>query len=569
MAEVAGLVLGAIPIAIWALEKYAEPFETHQNYYISIQTLRADLTMQKSQLEITLRNIGLENPSVDELQECLSAKFPSIHQDLVVIIKAMDERASKLLGDLDIDCNGKPRWTDDSPDRARWEWRRVKRSFASKKNRSLIDDLRKWNQDLRNCLERTEVSAEDDTRQVQALIRGFNPKHCDSIRSCLRSFHRALKSALQCNCPSSHQATIDLDWNLGPLRSQSAFSAGLSYETHPESEHSWRKFHVTPKGSGLVDSKPITASPARIKAKSSSTSGLLDMIHRLPYRTHSTPPQPVQGTTPSPPPPPPPPPAKSIANLCGQVRIQCDPWCITGCLHDPEAGKDRQFSHFSLSQHSEELSLLTRTISLRHLLLNQNSRQAHEHLALSAKQRYAIATSIAWSVLHLSDSPWLGEGWDQDEIKFFVDEGSEGMQLVSQLPSNSYAFHKRTPADQPLSSTTGFSHLIPNKAVFTLGVILIELCLKKPFEELRQTLHYGSKGQVVSDPILDQYQTALDKLNDVYLEAGNSYGDAAQRCIKFSFQGSDSTKRFNIEQFRIQFYNTVVAPVQATYSMMP
>ncbi|KAI8685161.1 hypothetical protein NCS57_00184600 [Fusarium keratoplasticum] len=560
MAEVAGLVLGGIPIAIWALEKYAEPFETHQNYYVAIQTLRADLTMQKSQLEITLRNIGLENPSVDELQECLGAKFPGIHQDLIVIIKAMDERTSKLLRDLDIDINGKPRWTGD-PDRALWEWRRVKRSFASKKNRSLIDDLRKWNQDLRNCLERTEVSTEDDTRQVQALIRGFNPKHCDSIRSCLRSFHRALKSALQCNCPSSHQATIDLDWNLGPLRYQSAFSAGLSYETHPESEHSWRKFHVTPKG----NTKTVTTSPARAKAKSSSPSSLLDMIYRLPYRTHSTTPQPVQDTTP-----PPPPPAQFIANLCGQVRTQCAPWCITGCLRDPEADKDQQFSHFSLNQHSEELSGLTRTISLRHLLLNQNRRQAHAHLALSAKQRYAIATSIAWSVLHLSDSPWLGEGWDQDEIKFFVDEGSEGMKLVSQFPSNSYAFHEPTTMDQPLSpSTKDFSRLIPNKTIFTLGVILIELCLKTPFEELRQTLHDESRGQAVSAPILDQYDTAIDRLDDVYREAGDSYGNAVQRCIKSSFQGPKSTRQFNVGQFRIQFYNTVVAPVQATYSMMP
>ncbi|KAI8719838.1 hypothetical protein NCS52_00766000 [Fusarium sp. LHS14.1] len=567
MAEVAGLVLGAIPIAIWALEKYAEPFETHQNYYVAIQTLRADLTMQKSQLEITLRNIGLENPSMDELQDCLCAKFPSIHQDLVIIINAMNERASKLLGDLDVDINGKPRWTGD-PDRALWEWRRVKRCFASKKNRSLIDDLRKWNQDLRNCLERTEVSAEDDTRQVQALIRGFNPKHCDSIHSCLRSFHRALKSALQCNCPSSHQATIDLDWNLGPLRSQSAFSAGLSYETDPESEHSWRKFHVTPKGSGLVDTKTITTAPAKFKVKSSSSSSLLGMIHRRPHRAHSTIPQPVQGTTRSTRPPSPP--AKSIANLCGQVRIQCAPWSINGCLQDPEADKDRQFSHFSLNQHSEEPSLLTRTISLRHLLLNQNRRQAHANLLLSAKQRYAIATSIAWSVLHLSDSPWLGEGWDQDEIKFFVDKDNGGMQLVSQTPSSSYAFHKPTTMGQPISSTArDFNRLIPNKTIFTLGVILIELCLKTPFEELRQTLDNGSSGQAIPVPILDQYDTAIDRIDDVYREAGDSYGNAVQRCIKSSFQGPRSTRQFNIEQFRIQFYNTVVAPVQSTYSMMP
>ncbi|KAI8691968.1 hypothetical protein NCS56_00191100 [Fusarium sp. Ph1] len=560
MAEVAGLVLGGIPIAIWALEKYAEPFEAHQNYYIAIQTLHADLKMQKSQLEITLRNIGLESPSVAELQECLGAKFPSIHQDLVTIIKAMDERTSKLLGDLDIDIDGKPQWTDDSPDRARWEWRRVKRSFATKKNRSLIDDLRKWNQDLRNCLERTEVSAEDDTRQVQALIKGFNLKHCDSVRACLKSFHRALRSALQCSCSSSHQAAIDLDWNLGPLRSPWIFSAGLSYETRPELPHSWRKFHVTPKGNGLVDSKPITTRPARTQTKSSSSS-LFRMVHRPPPRTHSTTPGPVQDTTP------PPPPEQFIANLCGQVRTQCAPWCITGCLQDPEADKNQQFSHFLLNQHSKELSSLTRTISLRHLLLSQNRRQAHSHLALSAKQRYAIATSIAWSVLHLSDSPWLGEGWNQDEIQFFVDEGNEGMHLVSQFPSNSYAFHRPATIDQPPSSTTrDFSRLIPNKTIFTLGVILIELCLKTPFEELR---HDELEGHAVSASILDRYNTAINRLDDVYREAGDSYGNAVQRCIKSSFQGSEPTKRFNIEQFRIQFYNTVVAPVQATYSMMP
>lgn len=207
---------------------------------------------------------------------------------------------------------------------------------------------------------------------------------------------------------------------------------------------------------------------------------------------------------------------------------------------------------------------------MRHLLLNQNRRQAHANLALSAKQRYAIATSIAWSVLHLSDSPWLGEGWDQDEIKFFVNDSSGEMQLVSQLPSNSYAFHQPAITDKsPFSTTRDFSRLIPNKTIFTLGVILMELCLKTPFEELRHTLHDESWGQAVSAPILDQYDTAIDRLDDVYREAGDSYGNAVQRCIKSSFQGPKSTRQFNVEQFRIQFYNTVVAPVQATYSMMP
>ncbi|KAL2675693.1 hypothetical protein Neosp_011883 [[Neocosmospora] mangrovei] len=557
MAEAAGLALGGIPIAIWALEKYAEPFDAHQNYWIAIQTLRADLTMQKSQLMITLHNIGLENPSMDELQECLCAKFPSIYQDLVIIIKAMDERASKLLGDLDIDFNGKPRWTDDSPDSARWEWRRVKRSFASKKNRSLIDDLRKWNQDLRIYIERTEVSADDDTRQVQALIRGFNPKRCDSIRSCLQSFHRALGSTLLCDCSSSHQAIIQLDWNSVPMPNPLVFSLALSHQTHLESEQSWLTFRVTPKMYYLVDPMAITARPFMGNANSSSPSSLLGMIRLRPLRTHSTTPRPVQDTTPGRSP------AKSIANLGGQVQTQRILWSTP-------ADDDRKLWQFSLDQHSEELSRFARTISLRNLILIQNRPLARPHLALSIKQRYAIATSIAWSVLHLSDSPWLREGLDQDSIQFFIEVGSKGMQLASHVPFYSYVCHKPATMDQSISSTTrSFGLLVPNKTIFTLGVTLMELCLGAPIEELRQTLHDESRGQALSSPILYQYDTAIARLDDVYREAGDSYGNAVQRCIKSAFQGPESRRQFNVEQFQIQFYNTVVAPLQATYSMMP
>lgn len=109
MAEIAGLVLGGIPIAIWALDKYAEPLETYHHYRTTISTIRTDLDLQRIQFEATLRSVGLQNPSPVEIQECLEGKFPGTHQVLIDIIKAMDERMSKLLGDLEIDINGKVR----------------------------------------------------------------------------------------------------------------------------------------------------------------------------------------------------------------------------------------------------------------------------------------------------------------------------------------------------------------------------------------------------------------------------------------------------------------------------
>ena len=107
MAEVAGLVLGGIPVAIWALEKYAEPVETYWKYHIEVSTLRAELTMQKCHLQRTFSGVGLDRPSVDELKECFNTRFPNIARDLIVIVQRMDDITAELLKNLDIDIDGK------------------------------------------------------------------------------------------------------------------------------------------------------------------------------------------------------------------------------------------------------------------------------------------------------------------------------------------------------------------------------------------------------------------------------------------------------------------------------
>jgi hypothetical protein len=108
MAEVAGLVLGGIPLAIWALEKYAEPFESFHHYHISIETFRTNLILQNRHLQTTLSNIGLgSEPSIDELRECFETKFPGISRELMFIVQSMDKVTAGLMKNLDIDVNGK------------------------------------------------------------------------------------------------------------------------------------------------------------------------------------------------------------------------------------------------------------------------------------------------------------------------------------------------------------------------------------------------------------------------------------------------------------------------------
>jgi len=106
--ELAGLVLGGIPVAIWALEKYAEPFEAFHDYRTSIETLSAELTLQNRHLQTTLTNIGLpSDPSPEELCECFKTKFPAISRDLLIIIQQMDKVTLALMEKLQIDVNQK------------------------------------------------------------------------------------------------------------------------------------------------------------------------------------------------------------------------------------------------------------------------------------------------------------------------------------------------------------------------------------------------------------------------------------------------------------------------------
>lgn len=106
MAEIAGLVLGTLPLVIWALEKYAEPFEFYNKYRITIETQRDNLVMQNLQLRATLAEIGLSDESTkEELVQCFQAKYPETCAHLLSIIQRMDNTIAELMRDLKIDID--------------------------------------------------------------------------------------------------------------------------------------------------------------------------------------------------------------------------------------------------------------------------------------------------------------------------------------------------------------------------------------------------------------------------------------------------------------------------------
>lgn len=123
----------------------------------------------------------------------------------------------------------------------------------------------------------------------------------------------------------------------------------------------------------------------------------------------------------------------------------------------------------------------------------------------------------------------------------------------------------------PLGPADRFqSSQIRNKTLFALGILLIKLCLNRPFEDIRaEWLHSTGADPTSASTIVDDYEIANLQADSIYLEAGDSYGYAVLRCLRCEFAGRDVTKSFDFEQFRKHFFNGVVAPIQATFSMLP
>lgn len=89
---------------------------------------------------------------------------------------------------------------------------------------------------------------------------------------------------------------------------------------------------------------------------------------------------------------------------------------------------------------------------------------------------YGLTASTAWSVFHLIGCSWLGDEWDEEQLQIFLEESPGDAKLLSKHPMTSYIFCSQVnPAQR---ANNDLNRFITNKDVFTLGMLLIELCIK-------------------------------------------------------------------------------------------
>ena len=577
--EVAGVALGAIPIAIWALEKYQEPLTAYCDYDMTIRMLKADLEVQKQLLDQTLEGIGLHDTSREEAKERLKVKFPRLHEDLLVIISHMNDLTFKLLKKLKVDISRKPNWKDESSSWASWEWRRVERSFGIKKQRTIIDELRNRNFDLRVLVEKPEVPTadvgcdgyEDDgnsrAQRIHVVQRTYDPLTCDAVRHKARSLHRTIQAGIKECGGDPHEAAIELHWGVAPK-----FTVSLLHGDGSDQDNAWKCFYASgaeyrqPSSGRRTESLAVTSPPQQPRSPSPGRLGMKAILDRVIRRTGiksvslNMPEITVQegeqaptvivtssvATT-----------ATAVAcpeitNLCTEVPSPpnvSDPFAI---IRDPHASESTQ--SFSLSYASTGRPSILRPVYLKESA-GHDRWHADGFLSLSAGKRYALAAAVAKGVLYLSNSPWLEHGWIPDQIRLFLRvDSSSGQEVLSDHAHIYHAFNHSIPtAHSSRSWPPAKTPLIPDMKIFALGIFLIELGANEPFQDSSL------------DAILQGDGLGLRrKLEKVHSEAGKWYGWAAQRCIYCEFMGDRSKVDLKHPAFQREFYNAVVAPLQAT-----
>lgn len=245
-----------------------------------------------------------------------------------------------------------------------------------------------------------------------------------------------------------------------------------------------------------------------------------------------------------------------IMDLCSTIFVKdCRDDSCLGYIEDEESARKLSFL-----PPSEQYDPNTHDLVDLHTLLNDN------RIRFTRKERLSVAVTLAYSLLQLHSTPWLGTGWSKHDISFLRVKAPASAKQAAILADRPYIKRKfagmnrpRSPLPSPGLSDGGLSaRRLCEKALLNFGVLLLELLFRQPIESLPQKDDYldphgmENEGTIIS--------MAMDWLEAVEEECGSSYHDAVYRCVK---GGWPSCKvDFADERLRNDFYAEVVAPLE-------
>ncbi|KAL6399890.1 hypothetical protein AUP68_17299 [Ilyonectria robusta] len=574
--EVAGIVLGTIPLLVSALDAYCSLMRDWGKAPSELKSLNRQLTTERAKLYnvcdqlisdvVPQRDIEpmLQDPfgplwqakeTNEKIRRRLWRSYEPFQDTVQEVGEALDDVMQRLR--VHVTHDGKVEWVNRG--KMTREFKKLLHRLNRKDYQDALDTISRGISNLEG-LARLSVTLEPSRRKQS---RG---KLFTVLRDLSTSIYRALCSSILCT--DSHDVSLELatrfidigheDENEKIMR-DAQFKVAISFEVTDNvgNKRFWDEVNIkTALPSTETPSKPcaVASKTKKIKGVTFSINQKLPFINSaksepdiksaLTLLTRSatdiafikTPPEGASEMI------------EPLLDLCLTLKNsrQARPVCY-GHLIDKEC-TNRQFQVYPLgtTTNSNDWSIIT----LNDVFEGKKGLQPLTSLA----ERVRLALAIASSVLQLSNTPWLPEVLTRNNVHFFrrgVNPSYEQPFLLKSLPKGP-AGSLGTGSSVPGAK----SALMSNPTMFALGILLLEIILGSTIDQLRDPDEKAFEGDdlgIIRDSI------AAHKLLERRVALINpTYKAVVERCI-----GCTEAKGLEEDDFRQEVYNGVVMELEA------
>ncbi|CZT10391.1 uncharacterized protein RAG0_14883 [Rhynchosporium agropyri] len=170
---------------------------------------------------------------------------------------------------------------------------------------------------------------------------------------------------------------------------------------------------------------------------------------------------------------------------------------------------------------------------------------------LRLKDSRVLAVVLAHAVLHYCESPWVSNSWNKQHVSFYTTV--DGINL--RKPYLATQFDEDT-VQLEVTEDDLYSH--PSPTLLALGILLLELYLKKPIEsfwdpdDTEDGLEGVNTNWVTAEKQLEKQE------DDVY----EGYRNAIKACLQVEYVNRGGPLSLDDEDFRNFVYEQVVVPLE-------
>ncbi|KAI1413448.1 hypothetical protein F5Y13DRAFT_29788 [Hypoxylon sp. FL1857] len=579
--EVAGVVLGAFPLAIEALEKYREVSKRVGLFYkIRVEYIKCEhnLKFHRASFSGHLRRLLLplieddnkikdllSNPggnfwkdqeTIDLLQHRLGEESYGLFVDC---IEGVNEVMGKLNSELVLDSTTlqeslrKPKPLSPGPrlkesaTKANMQFQLYKLKFSNGESvrTSLFKELEHYDAQLTRLLDMNDKETELAQKRTSTTSSSSTDTALCNFWVHANALFKALTSAWTCCCQDKHLAELLLQHRTSKKKEFS-----MLFVKHNSSRWHIQKALITERNDNNVVqttpiSKPVIANvtihqphhrtniPIRPALRARNPNS--PQTPRSQTRVNHTIALPVtQPDNDNP-----------ILSLCSSLDQVSDDYC--GYLTEEDC---RYYVYRVSQQQTENFDSVTIDQILRREVSPPPSR----------RQRYALSFILASSFLQLLNTPWLPESWRKSDIVFISDEKNPSVFLLDQphlkrdfiIPAAPQGEQK--PAALPVIASNSNRSTKTFRSLELLGIVLLELCFGRLLEDQDCRKRWPSGDDEMQKYAFD-FVAARQWNDEVNEEAGPDFDEA----IRWCFEGHRNTPP---ENWRQEMLRHVVQPIE-------